>query len=62
MTISIPLVAVLAVLVWVAWRFMGLRSWQAILCILVGFLLAATSAAPGIRHTLIGIVRTLTGH
>jgi len=62
LTISIPLVAILGVLVWVAWRFMGLRSWQAIVCLLAGFLLAATSAAPGIRHALIGIVRTITGH
>lgn len=62
MTISIPLVAILGVLVWVAWRFMGLRTWQAIVCMLAGFLLAATSAAPQIRHALIGIVRTLTGH
>ncbi len=62
MTISIPLIAILGVLVWIAWRFMGLRTWQAIVCLLAGFLLAATSAAPEIRHTLIGIVRTLTGH
>ncbi len=62
MTISIPLIAILGVLVWIAWRFMGLRTWQAIVCLLAGFLLAATSAAPEIRPTLIGIVRTLTGH
>jgi len=62
LTISIPLIAILGVLVWIAWRFMGLRTWQAIVCLLAGFLLAATSAAPEIRHTLIGIVRTLTGH
>ena len=49
MTISIPLVAVLGAVVWLAWRYMGLRTWQAILCLLLGFLLAATTAAPQIQ-------------
>jgi Na+/glutamate symporter len=60
--ISVPLVVVLGVIVWIAWRFMGLRTWQAVLCILLGFLLAATSSAPTIRHIMTGIVRSLTGH
>src|SRR5690242_8044057 len=50
LTVSIPLVLVLGVAVWAAWRYMGLRTWQAILCMLLGFLLAATTAAPQIRH------------
>ena len=62
MTVSIPLVVVLGAFVWLAWRYMGLRTWQAILCLLLGFLLAATTAAPQIRHILHGIVRALTGH
>jgi len=62
LTISIPLVLVLAALVWIAWRFMGLRTWQAVLCLLLGFLLAATSAAPGIHRVVTGIIRSLTGH
>ena len=41
---------------------MGLRMWQAILCLLLGFLLAATSAAPAIHHIVTGIVHALTGH
>ena len=61
MTISIPLIVVLGALAWVAWRYMGLRTWQAIVCLLVGFLLAATSVAPGIHRALITIVRSLTG-
>lgn len=61
MTISIPLIVILGALVWAAWRYMGLRTWQATLCLLVGFLLAATSAAPDINHTLTSIVRSLTG-
>ena len=47
MTVSIPLVALVGAGVYVAWRFMGLRVWQAILCLIFGFLLAATTAGPG---------------
>ena len=62
MVVSIPLVAILGAIVYVAWRYMGLRVWQAVLCLLFGFLLAATTAAPGIRHTLTAVVQWLTGH
>ena len=40
---------------------MGLRVWQAILCLLFGFLLAATTAAPEIRQLVTAIVHWLTG-
>ena len=49
LTISLPLVAILGAVVFVAWRYIGLRIWQAVLCLLFGFFLAATTAAPGIR-------------
>ena len=62
MSVSIPLVVLVGAFVWVAWRFMGLRTWQAVVCLLFGFLLAATSAAPAIHRMLTGIVRSLTGH
>lgn len=62
MSVSIPLVVVLGAFVWLAWRYMGLRTWQAVLCLLLGFLLAATSSAPVIRHAVAQIVRALTGH
>ena len=62
MNVSIPLVVVLGAVVWVAWRYMGLRTWQAVLCLLLGFLLAATSSAPAIHHAVAQIVRALTGH
>jgi hypothetical protein len=61
-TVSIPLVAVLGAVLWLAWRYMGLRTWQAILCLLLGFLLAATTAAPSIRHIVRDIIRALAGH
>jgi hypothetical protein len=62
LTVTIPLVVLVAALAWVAWRFMGLRMWQLILCLLLGFLLAATSAAPEIHNVVTSIVHALTGH
>ena len=56
MTISIPLIALVVVIVYIAYRYLGLRVWHAIVCALLGFLLAATSAAPQIRELISGIV------
>jgi hypothetical protein len=61
MTVSVPLVAVLGVAVYLAYRYMGLKVWQAIVCLLCGFLLAATTVAPGIRHLVSAIIQWLTG-
>jgi NhaP-type Na+/H+ or K+/H+ antiporter len=61
MTVSIPLVAILGAGAYIAWRFMGLRAWHAVMCLLFGFFLAATDAAPQIRQLVTGIVRWLTG-
>ena len=52
MTVSIPLVVIFGILVFVAYRYMGLRAWHAIAALIFGFLLAATTAAPEI-HTLL---------
>ena len=60
MTVSIPLVAILGVVVYIAWRYVGLRVWQAVACLLFGFLLAATAAAPEISKLITGLVRWLT--
>ena len=60
MTVSIPLVALAGVAVYLAWRFMGLRIWQAILCLIFGFLLAATTAAPEIHNLITGLAQWLT--
>jgi NhaP-type Na+/H+ or K+/H+ antiporter len=62
LTVTIPLVVLVAVVALIAWRFMGLRMWQLIVCLLFGFLLAATSAAPEINQVVTGIVHALTGH
>jgi hypothetical protein len=61
LTVSVPLVAVLAAGVWIAWRYMGLRAWHALVCLLFGFFLAATSAAPEVRRIVTAIVHAFTG-
>jgi len=60
MTVTIPLVFIAGVIVWLAYRYMGLRVWQAIVCLIFGFLLAATTAAPEIRGLLTGLAQWLT--
>jgi hypothetical protein len=59
MTVSIPLVAVFGILVFIAYRYTGLRAWHAIVALIFGFLLAATTAAPEIRNLLAGLVNWL---
>jgi hypothetical protein len=59
MTITLPLIAIVALVAYIAYRHMGLRAWHAIVCALLGFLLAATSAAPQIRNVLAGIIQWL---
>ena len=60
MTVSIPLVVIAGAFIWIAYRYMGLRIWQAVVCVIFGFLLAATTAAPEIRNVLTGLVQWLT--
>lgn len=57
MIISIPLIAILALVAWIAYRHMGLRLWHAVVCIILGFLLAATGAAPDINAVITAITQ-----
>ena len=52
MTVSVPLFAILAIVVYVCYRYMGLKFWHLLVCLLLGFLLAATGAAPEIQSLL----------
>jgi hypothetical protein len=61
-TASIPLVVIVGAAVYVAYRYMGMRIWHAVVCLLCGFLLAATTAAPEISRLLAGVLHWLTGH
>lgn len=60
MTISIPLVVIVGLVVYIAWRYMGLRVWHAVACLVFGFLLAATAAAPEISKLITGLIQWLT--
>lgn len=62
MAISISLIALLAVAVWMLYRFAALKLWHGLVCILFGFYLASSSVAPQIRTTVASILRALTGH
>jgi len=59
MTVSVPLVVIFGILVFVAYRYMGLRAWHAIVALIFGFLLAATTAAPEIHALLFSLVHWL---
>jgi hypothetical protein len=60
MTATIPLVAIAGFVVYLAYRYMGMRIWHAIICTIFGFLLGATSAAPQINQLLTTIVQWLS--
>lgn len=60
MTVTIPVVLLVGAVIYVAYRYMGLRVWQAIVCLIFGFLLAATTAAPEIRALITAIVGWLS--
>jgi F0F1-type ATP synthase assembly protein I len=59
MTVTIPLVVIFGVLVYIAYRYMGLRPWHAIAALIFGFLLAAMAAAPEIHNLLAGLITWL---
>jgi hypothetical protein len=56
MTLSIPLLTLMVITVYIAYRHMGLRIWHALACLVLGFLLASTGAAPQISHLISGVV------
>lgn len=59
MTVTIPLIVLVAIVVYIAYRFLGLRMWHAIVAAILGFLLAATSAAPVVQNFLNSLTRSI---
>jgi hypothetical protein len=55
-TISIPLLTLMVIVAYVAYRHYGLKVWHAVACLILGFLLASTAAAPQINSLISGIV------
>lgn len=51
MTISLPLVVVLALLAWMAIKFFAVRLWIVAVLVLLGFYLAHSFLAPAIDTT-----------
>ena len=62
MTISVSLIALLAVAVWTLYKFAGLKLWHGLVCALFDFYLASSSVAPQIDTAVASIIRALTGH
>jgi hypothetical protein len=61
LAISLSVVLLLGIAVWVLHRYAGLKFWHAAICVLFGFYLAATTAAPAIRHVMHSIVALIPG-
>lgn len=59
MTVTLPLIVLVAIAVYIAYRFLGLRMWHAIVAAILGFLLAASSAAPAIQNFLNSLTRSI---
>lgn len=59
MTATIPLVTIAGLVVFIAYRYAGLRIWHAITCTVFGFLLAATTAAPQISRLIAALAQWL---
>jgi hypothetical protein len=55
-TISIPLLTLMVIAAYVAYRHYGLNAWHAVVCLVLGFLLASTGAAPEISSLISGLV------
>jgi hypothetical protein len=60
--VSISLVVLLGITVWVLHRYAGLKFLHALACVLFGFLLATTGAAPMIRQILGSVITLISGH
>ena len=58
MTVSIPLLTLMMITVYVAYRHTGLKAWHAVVCLILGFLLASTGAAPQINSVLSGVIHS----
>jgi len=61
LVVPLSLVLLLGIAVWVLHRYAGLKFWHAAVCVLFGFYLATTGAAPTIRHVVRSIVALIAG-
>jgi hypothetical protein len=61
LAVSLSIVLLLGIAVWLLHRYAGLKFWHAVVCVLFGFYLATTTAAPAIRHMVRSIVAAISG-
>lgn len=59
MIISLSAMALLGALVFVLCRWAGLRVWHAVVCLLFGFTLASSAAAPTINQAMRALIDLL---
>lgn len=57
MAITLSAAVLLAALVFLLWRYAGVRGWHIALCALFGFFLASSSIGPHIAHLLGALAR-----
>ncbi|MFF4771416.1 hypothetical protein ACFY05_01000 [Microtetraspora fusca] len=62
MVISVSLVVLLGAAMFLALRYTRLRIWHAAVCVLFGFYLAETVAAPEVRRLVSVIVAAISGN
>jgi hypothetical protein len=61
LAVSLSIVLLLGIAVWLLYRYAGLKFWHAVVCVLFGFYLATTTAAPTIRHMVRSILAAISG-
>ena len=61
MIICVSIVLLLGVRVWFLVHITALRAWQALLCILFGFYLAASPLAPYVSSAATAVARLISG-
>jgi hypothetical protein len=61
LAISISLAVLLTAVVWCLWKYAGLKSWHAAVCILLGYCLAATAVSPFLRQAITGLAELISG-
>lgn len=52
LVVSLSLVFLFGIVVGLLIRYVGLKAWQALICVLFGFLLADTGLAPFMRQAI----------
>lgn len=55
MSISLSAAVLFGFLVWLLWRYAGLRTWHVVVCVLFGFYLVSSAIGPRVGQALVDI-------